>query len=126
MRELADDRGGVEAVASPSVGALVLLLDEAEPGVELSADAVEALAALGVTNVTVLRGERKVAVALEGWAFDVDRSAEDAARAVGVARQRVSVLRPVLESAIHRLRGVDVKQGRPNGERADDPASVGS
>lgn len=82
---------------------LVLLLEEAEPGVELSADAVEALAALGVTNVTVLRGERKVAVALEGWAFDVDRSAEAAARAVGMARERVSVLRPVLESAIHRL-----------------------
>ena len=118
----------IAAVSSPSfsnVGALVLLLDEAEPGVELSADTVEALAALGVTNVTVLRGERKVAVALEGWGFDVDRSAEDAARAVGVG-QRVSVLRPVLESAIHRLRGADAKNVRPDGEHADDPAAVGS
>jgi hypothetical protein len=32
----------------------------------------------------------------------------------------------VLESAIHRLRGADVKHGRPTGERADDPAPVGS
>jgi hypothetical protein len=72
---------------------------------------------LGVTNVTVLPGEWKVAVPLEGWAFDVDRSAEEAARAVGVARERVSVLRPVLESAIHRLRKSDV--GLVLGLRAD-------
>lgn len=83
----------------------MLLLEGAEPGVELRPDVVEALAALGVTNVTVLRGERAAAVALEGWAFDVDRSADAAARAVGGARDRVSILRPVLESAIHRLRG---------------------
>lgn len=103
----------------------MLLLDEAEPGVELSADAVETLAALGVTNVTVFRGERTAAVALEGWAFDVDRSAEAAARVLGVARERFRILRPVLESAIHRLRGSDVKHF-PDGERADDPAAVGS
>ncbi len=83
----------------------MLLLDEAEPWVELRPDVVEALAALGITNVTVLRGDRAAAVALEGWAFDSDRSAEAAARAVGIARDRVSILRPVLESAIHRLRG---------------------
>lgn len=87
------------------MGALVLLLDEAEPAVELRPDVVEALAKLGITNVTVLRGERAAAVALEGWAFDADRSAEAAARAVGIAQEKVNILRPVLESAIHRLRG---------------------
>ena len=87
------------------MGALMLLLDDPEPGVELRPEAVEALAALGVTNVTLLRGERATAIALEGWAFDADRSAEAAARAVGVARAGVSILRPVLESAIHGRRG---------------------
>jgi hypothetical protein len=87
------------------MGALVLLLDGAEPAVELRPGVVEALAALGVTNVTVLRDERRTAVALEGWAFDPDRSADAAARAVGVSGDGLSVLRPVLESAIHRLRG---------------------
>lgn len=87
------------------MGALMLLLDDPEPGVELRPEAVEALAALGITNVTVLRGERVAAIALEGWAFDADRSAEAAARAVGMAREGISILTPVLESAIHRLRG---------------------
>lgn len=86
-----------------SVGALVLLLDEAEPAVELGPDAVEALAGLGITSVTVLRGDHTTAVALEGWAFDADGSADAAAQAVGT-RDGVTVLRPVLESAIHRLR----------------------
>lgn len=87
------------------MGALLLLLDAAGPAVELRPDAVEALAALGVTSVTVLRGERAVAVSLEGWGFDADRSAEAAAHAVGRTPEQVSILRPVLESAIHRLGG---------------------
>lgn len=87
------------------VGSLVLLLDEAEQDVELRPDIVEALAALGVTTVTVLRGEHATALALEGWAFDSDRSADAAAGAVGLAPEGVSILRPVLESAIHRLQG---------------------
>jgi hypothetical protein len=97
--------GRLGARTVPSVGALVLLLDETEPAVELGPDVAETLAALGVTSVTVLRDEHRTAVALEGWAFDSDRSADAAARAVGVSRDGVSVLRPVLESAIYRLRG---------------------
>lgn len=87
------------------MGALLLLLGETESAVELGPDVAEALAALGVTNVTLLRDEHTTAVALEGWAFDADRSADAAARAVGASGHGVSVLRPVLESAIHRLRG---------------------
>jgi hypothetical protein len=95
-------RAGARTVTS--VGSLVLLLGEPEPDVELSPDVVEALAGLGVTRVTVLRGEHETAVALEGWAFDAERSADAAVRAVGT-EDGISVLRPVLESAIHRLRG---------------------
>lgn len=87
------------------MGSLLLLLEQAEADVELRPDVVEALAALGVTSVTVLRNDRTTAVALEGWAFDPDGGAEAVARAVGVSQQSVTVLRPVLESAIHRLRG---------------------
>jgi hypothetical protein len=41
------------------------------------------------------------AVALEGWAFDADRSAEAAARAVAADPAAVRVLRPIVESALH-------------------------
>jgi hypothetical protein len=83
------------------VGSLVLLLESTEPSLALAPDVVQELAALGVTNVTVLRDEHTTAVALDGWAFDSDRSADTAARLVSPHRDRVSVLRPVLESAIH-------------------------
>lgn len=81
----------------------MLLLTGAEPEPRLGPDVVQALAALGVTNVTVLCDERTIALALEGWAFDSNRSASAAARAVAAGPANVSILRPVLESAIHRL-----------------------
>jgi hypothetical protein len=54
------------------------------------------------SSSTALRDDRTTAVALERWTFDADRGAE--AAAVGMSQQNVSVLRPVLESAIRRLR----------------------
>lgn len=85
------------------MGALLLLLNNPEPDLKLSPSVVQALAALGITSVTVLRDERTTAVALEGWAFDVNRSAAAAARAVATKPATVSILRPVLESSIRRL-----------------------
>jgi hypothetical protein len=61
------------------------------------------LAALGVTKLAVLRDEQTTAVAVEGWAFDPARSAEAAARALAADRAAVRVLRPVIESAVHRM-----------------------
>jgi hypothetical protein len=46
-------------------------------------------------------GTQTTAVALEGWAFDADRSAEAAARAVAADPAAVRVLRPIVESALH-------------------------
>ncbi|MGH2972716.1 MAG: hypothetical protein ACRDNM_00460 [Gaiellaceae bacterium] len=83
------------------MSSLLLLLDGVAP--ELGPKAVDALAALGITRVTVLRDERTTAVALEGWAFDPDRSALAAVDAIAIPSDNVSVLRPVLESAISRL-----------------------
>lgn len=86
------------------MGVLVLLVANDEPGADVGPAAVEQLAQLGVTDLSVLRDEHTTAVSLAGWAFDPARSAEAAARAIGAEDgQSVQVLRPVLESAIHRL-----------------------
>lgn len=81
---------------------LVLLVANRGHGPKVGAAVVEQLARLGVTDLAVLRDEQTTAVSLSGWAFDPARSADAAARAVA-ADGAVQVLRPVLESAIHRL-----------------------
>ena len=113
MGELADDPRHVRGLASKrpgcsarrrrggGVGVLVLLLANEHPGAEVGPGVAQALAALGVTSVSVLRDEQTTAVALEGWAFDSDRSAEAAARAITADASAVRVLRPVVESAVH-------------------------
>lgn len=85
------------------MGVLVLLVANQDPAAEVGPAVVQRLAALGVTDLSVLRDEQTTAVTLAGWAFDPNRSAEAAARAVSDGRGVVRVLRPVLESAIHRF-----------------------
>lgn len=85
------------------MGVLVLLVANQDPAAEVGPAVAEQLAALGVTSLSVLRDEQTTAVALEGWAFDPTQSAEAAARAVAADRSAVRVLRPVLESAVHRI-----------------------
>lgn len=86
------------------MGVLVLLVANQHPAAEVGPAVAQQLAALGVTNLSVLRDEQTTAVALEGWAFDPTRSAEAAAQAVAADRTAVRVLRPVIESAVHALR----------------------
>jgi hypothetical protein len=85
------------------VGQLVLLVadEKAAGGVGSGSEVAEKLADLGVTSVSILRDERTTAVVLEGWAFDIDRSAEAAVRLVAGDSTMVRVLRPVAESALH-------------------------
>lgn len=85
------------------MGVLVLLVANDEPAAEVGPAVVERLARLGVTDLSVLRDDQTTAVSLAGWAFDPARSGEAAARTVAAAAGTVRVLRPVLESAIHRL-----------------------
>ena len=113
MGELADDRQRRRLVASkPEAirlgteerrrwGVLVLLVANEDAAAEVGARVAQELATLGVTSVSVLRDEQTTAVALEGWAFDIDRSAEAAVRAVAADPARVRVLRPIVESAVH-------------------------
>ena len=83
------------------MGVLVLLVANENPAAEVGPAVAQELAALGVTSLSLLRDDQTTAVALEGWAFDADRSAEAAARAVAVDRAAVRVLRPIVESALH-------------------------
>lgn len=85
------------------MGVLVLLVANGEPAAEVGPAVVEQLARLGVTDLSVLRDQQTTAVSLAGWAFDPARSADAAARAIADDGGAVQVLRPVLESAIHRL-----------------------
>jgi hypothetical protein len=83
------------------VGVLVLLLANDNPAAEVGPGVTLDLAALGVTTVSLLRDEHTTAVALEGWAFDPNRSAEAAARAVTNDPAAIRVLYPVVESAVY-------------------------
>jgi hypothetical protein len=113
MRELPDDRHPARRLVSArpacrgflgeTVGLLVLLVANDDPAAEVGPGVVEQLAGLGVTDLSVLRDEETTAFSLAGWAFDSTRSAEAAARVVAAEGGTVRVLRPVLESAIHRL-----------------------
>jgi hypothetical protein len=79
---------------------LVLLLANDDPAAEIGPSVAQELGALGVTSVSVLRDAQTTAVTLEGWAFDIERSADAAARAVAGDLPDVRVLRPVLESSV--------------------------
>lgn len=65
--------------------AKALLLWPAGAGVSIGSTEAARLAALGVTNVTLLRDAETVAIVLEGWAFSPARSARAAAAALGDA-----------------------------------------
>jgi len=77
----------------------VLMLWPATAGVRIgSADATR-LAALGVTNVALLRDGELVGMVLEGWAFGPVSSAEEIAGLVG-GEAECRVLLPALDVAV--------------------------
>jgi hypothetical protein len=102
---------------------LVLLLATGDP-VSVGPGVAQELAALGVTSVTVLRDEHTTAVALEGWAFDADRSAEAATRVVAANPNAARVLRPVVESALHVTSSPRSRRGPHDELRVEGPGSV--
>lgn len=84
------------------MGTLVLLVANEDPAAEAGPAVAQRLAALGVTSLSVLRDEQSTALTLQGWGFDPSRSAEAAVAVLTANRGGVRVLRPVLESEIHR------------------------
>jgi hypothetical protein len=79
--------------------AKALMLWPAAAGIRIGSTEAARLAALGVTNVTLLRDAETVAVMLEGWAFNPPRSARAAAAALGDA-SRCRLLQPALDVAV--------------------------
>jgi hypothetical protein len=80
--------------------ALLVVLVPAEANyAPIGAEAVEALARLGVTTVSLARDEATIAVILDGWAFDA--AADDAAlAALGVEDGSVRTLQSVMHMAV--------------------------
>ena len=79
--------------------AKALMLWPAGAGVRIGSTEAARLAALGVTNVALLRDAETIAIVLEGWAFDPARSAWAAAAALGDA-SGCRVLQPTLDVAV--------------------------
>lgn len=79
--------------------AKALMLWPARAGVRIGSTEAARLAALGVTNVALLRDAETVAIVLEGWAFSPARSARAAAAVLGDA-SKCRVLQPALDVAV--------------------------
>lgn len=77
---------------------LLVLVDE-DGVLDLNADTLAQLSRLGVTDVSVLRDANIVGVVLDGWAFDPQRSADEASALVTSA-QRCQALFPVMHAAV--------------------------
>jgi hypothetical protein len=91
--------------------AKALMLWPAGAGVRIGSSEAARLAALGVTNVSLLRDADTVAVVLDGWAFNPARSARTAAAALGDV-SRCRVLQTALDVALSNagLRGGNEKE----------------
>jgi hypothetical protein len=79
--------------------AKALMLWPATAGIRIGSAEAARLAALGVTNVTLLRDAETVAIVLEGWPFNPSRSARAAAAALG-DQTTCRILEPALDVAV--------------------------
>jgi len=79
--------------------AKALMLWPVGAGVRIGSAEAAQLAALGITNVTLLRDAETVAIVLDGWAFNPARSAGAAAAALGDV-SKCRVLQPALDVAV--------------------------
>ena len=85
--------------------AKALMLWPAGAAIRIGSAEAAQLGALGVTNVTLLRDAQSVAVMLEGWAFDPNRSARTAAASLGDASE-CRVLQSALDVAVSNVDGI--------------------
>jgi hypothetical protein len=78
---------------------LVVLVPAEHDELSLGPAAVEALARLGVTSVSLARDDRVAALVLEGWAFDASRP-DAAVAALGAMPYGAQALQPVMQVAV--------------------------
>jgi hypothetical protein len=81
------------------VGMVLVLFPTSDEEPVLEAGTLAALAALGITSVSLLRDEYTVGLVLEGWAFDPARAGE-AVRAAAGARDGIRTLEPLVQLAV--------------------------
>ena len=81
------------------MGQLVLLVPTDAADVPIGSRAIEALARLGVTNVSLAADSHTTAIILDGWAFDPARSGA-AIRALGGSPEETRTLQPIVQMAV--------------------------
>ena len=81
------------------MGQLVLLVCSDRADVPIGSTAVEALARLGVTNLSLAADSRTTAIILEGWAFDPARSGA-VIRALGRSPDETRTLQSSVQMAV--------------------------
>jgi uncharacterized membrane protein len=104
MRDLPDDRKEAAPYLESQLdreGAMAMAVVLVDGGIDLvlSAEVATQLGQLGVTNVTLVRGDDTTGIVLEGWAFDP----ATAANAVAVLRDVAGssrTLYPVAQTAV--------------------------
>ena len=79
---------------------LVILVPASDSDVSLNTGAVEALARLGVTAVSMARDRNTVALVFEGWAFDPTRQ-EAVLSALGAQSIGARALQPVVQMSVN-------------------------
>jgi hypothetical protein len=79
--------------------AMVVLVLPASADVSVGPDTVARLARFGIGRAALLRDDGAVAVVLEGWAFDPERSADAAAEMIA-PDEACRVLRPLAELTV--------------------------
>lgn len=79
---------------------IAVLMLPAGTDISLGAETSARLARFGITHAALLSDRDQVAVVLEGWAFDPDRSAADAAEVVAGEQPASRVLRCLAEVTV--------------------------
>lgn len=82
------------------MGAVALVVPGGTEVFALDDVAVARLADLGVTRVSILRDPTAVAIVLEGWAFDPERSGTEAERALFGEAGRARVFRDLAQVSL--------------------------
>ena len=81
------------------MGQVVLLVSTDVADVPISSSAIEALARLGVTTVSLAADNHATAIILEGWAFDPACSCA-AIEALGGSPDEMRTLHPIAQLAV--------------------------
>jgi hypothetical protein len=94
---------------------LVLITSVGRSDISLRPSAVETLARLGVTNISLAQDSETAVVILEGWALDAGQH-EQAAAALGVVDARP--LQPIVQMAVSTATTTHTKRSDMNAEAA--------